>query len=694
MKDPETKLGKILDRVESSRSYFEENASRYSRFRSMVFNTSLDGAAVNALTLTSKPVIEFNILNAYISRLRGEFYRQEPSFTVEQSYDAQGVDLNLLHFLEGHLRAILSDANKDNMNYEVFTDLVSGGYSSVLVYTDYIHNMSMQQKICIERTYDPTLVGYDPNATKSHKGDGRYCYCLHPMPRTKFESIYGVRKKGDINYNGIFGGYNWSYTGEDNEEYVLLCQFFEKRIDMQYIVETVTGETMLKSKYDKQKKLWESSFSGIGVFPEIRGKPRKAEFETVHRYLVTETEVLESMDTDYSMLPLVFYDGDSVMLHRNDTFGAAYQMTRPYVYHCEGIQRLKNFAGSTLANELENIDQNKYRAAIESIPEQYKDAYINYQMPNIALYNSRLPSDPSIQLPPPEPLPRMSPPPELAATFADCDRMAQATLGSYDGAMGINNNQLSGRAIANAAITSNAASAPYIAGYLSGFSRVLEICVDLIPKYYVSERVLPIQSAGGQREHVKVNSQESGALSMQYNPKALSVKVEPGVNFEIQREASFRMLTELSTSFPIFAEFIQTDPRGMKMLLDNLDLRGVDDLKEYAPQFIDERNRRMEEQRQMQKQQAQAQISPLVLKKRELDIKERNEDAAHRVDESKVEVAKTAEDTKRMIALHNIGLGMDRHELDMMRFQSDRADTSISQTRDYLNDQESSEEGD
>jgi len=45
-------------------------------------------------------------------------------------------------------------------------------------------------------------------------------------------------------------------------------------------------------------------------------------------------------------------------------------MTRPYVYHAKGAQKLKNFAGITLANEMENIVQHKFMIAKEALPKE------------------------------------------------------------------------------------------------------------------------------------------------------------------------------------------------------------------------------------------------------------------------------------------------------------------------------------
>src|SRR5579872_6852827 len=93
------KLPDLKKTVEEAHRYFEENASRFNKFMKFVFKSSLNQQEVAALMTTGKPTIEFNILEAYISRQRGEFAKHEPMIEV---HAADGVPLSSLtpQFLE------------------------------------------------------------------------------------------------------------------------------------------------------------------------------------------------------------------------------------------------------------------------------------------------------------------------------------------------------------------------------------------------------------------------------------------------------------------------------------------------------------------------------------------------------------------------------------------------------------------
>ena len=80
----------------------------------------------------------------------------------------------------------------------------------------------------------------------------------------------------------------------------------------------------------------------------------------------------------------------------------------------------------------------------------------------------------------------------ITSTYKMLNPLVQNILGSYDAALGINDNQLSGVAIVEAASQSSATAMPYIVGCLQGFQRAAEVYVSLVPKYFVTPRSLPI----------------------------------------------------------------------------------------------------------------------------------------------------------------------------------------------------------
>lgn len=597
------RLQELKKTVEQAQQYFSENIKRYDEFTKFVFKSSMTDEEAATLAGVGKPTIEFNILEAVISTLRGEFAKQQPNLSVRS---ADGVPLSMinnqftetLNLVEAHLRSIFFDGSNDMLDYNVYSDCLAGGFSVLEVSTEYVNEMSFEQNICVSRVFDPTLTGFDPLARTSHKGDGRFCFKLYPMTREAFEEEFGKEAANEMKFTRSLSGFDWTFQNE-REEIVLVCDFYEKKFRKAKLLKLSNGHTVTEKEYKQVLEKWTED-GRIEQPPIPVGEPRNTTLEYICRYRFCESKVLGYVETNYKFLPLVFVDGNSVYLKESGSYS---QVTRPYVYHAKGIQRLKNFAGQSLANELENTIQHKFIVAIESIPVEYQEAYDDVQKANTLVYNHFLDTNnPTVTLPPPREVSRTPIPPEISNTFRMTDEMTKTILGSYEN-QNVQNAPMSGVAFARSAIQSNNASVPYIVGYIKGLNRVAQIIVDMIPKYYRTPRSLPILLPNGKREYREIN--KHGSLYMNFDPNTLQVKVEAGVNFAMQKEIALQTVISLSQASPTFAQFF--NQYGLPTLLDNIDIRGIDDLKAKAEQFQEQLAQQQQQAQQMQAQQAQMQ---------------------------------------------------------------------------------------
>ncbi len=599
-----TQLDKIKQSVEQAYTYFRPNYERFHQFMRFVYKSTLTEDDIAVLATLGRPQIEFNMMEAYISRLRGEFSRMEPGFVVRAQDGFDDIDPGLLSLLEAHFRAILNDSDNDGFSYDVYTDLLVGGFSVVEVYTDYISPMSMDQKICANRVFDPTLCGFDPLARKSHKGDGGYCFQLFPKEREEVEKEYGSNALKGLKYARSFSGFNWSYRAA-KRDIVLMCQYDKKDFRKEKITKLSNGRVVTVKNYEKWMEIWNEQ-GHIEQPPIPIGKMRETMIENITRYTFSGAELIDTpVETSFSMLPLIFFDGNSAILRDNND-STAEQMTRPYIYNVRDAQRLKNYAGQSLANELENTVEHKFIASVESIPEDYIDAYIDIQKPGTLLYNQFYEGNPEISLAPPREIIRTPIPPQISETFQMSDNLIQGILGSYDAALGIQNNELSGVAIMQGAMHSNAAAMPYTVGFMKGWNRVCQQLLDLIPKYYVTPRSIPIVQPDGKRTYKTIN--KPGNPYMTYDSMSLDVKVEAGVNFAVQKQISLETIIQLMQTSESFANFINT--KGLGILLDNIDIRGIEGLRQAAGQYMEEVAQQQAQAQQMAQQQAAQQIDP------------------------------------------------------------------------------------
>lgn len=616
----ELDLPRIKKDIETSWKYFDDNCKRYNEFYNMVFKTALSQADRETLAKLGKPPLEFPILEAYISRLRGEFAKQQPQIDV---HAAEGLAIGkvddeyirLIKVIQAHLNEIFFTADNDEFTYDVYSDTLAGGFSVARIYTEYVNEDSFMQRIAIERVFNPTLCGFDPLATRSHKGDGRYCFELYPMTQQEFAAEFGAEKAKTFNFTRSLQGFNWSYKNND-DKIVLVGDYYVKVQRSVTLIKVVaneyTDETMTLAEYNKIVKEWDR----IEQIPKILEK-RKSTTTRIDRYRICQNEILEHEETFYPMLPLIFFDGNSVML-KNEAGGVTTQFTKPYVYNAKGIQRLKNFAGQTVGQELEDLLQWKLMIPVEGIPKAYEKIYQNPQIASTLAYHQFNPKQTDQRLDMPQVVQRPQTPPLVKETFDGSDATTQAILGSYDAILGVNDKQISGVAIQQGAMQSNASAVPYLMGYIKGIQRCAEVVIHLLPLIYKTPRSIPIRLPNGKRDYQIINApypkedkqkkmlqkaQEMGmgnemadqqeqdseseelenALMFNYDPKDMNVRIEPGVNAAVQKQVAIDQLTRMMEASPTFAEFMNR--QGLPTLLDNLDIRGVEGLKEMAEQF-------------------------------------------------------------------------------------------------------------
>lgn len=718
-----SKFEMLKANVEQSRKYFDNNTRRYQEDMRFVFQTTLNNIDIQKLNIMQKPIIEFPILEAYISSLIGQFVKQEPTITVSAS-DSMSLDrktpefFQMLDFLEGHIREVLYIANRDGFAEGMYRQCLGGGFAVGQVYTDFSNEMSFEKRIVLKPAFDSTLCGWDPMARESHKGDGGYCFECIPRLREDFEEEFGPETTATLSFTKAFAGFQWSFKDQELGDIVMEVIYYEKQTKDTRIFKLSNGHVVTERQYKEFLEVWEAS-GKLEQAPVVVEK-RNTQLETIHRYRMAGTQILDHEETYYKYLPLVFFDGNSVMI-KTAGDGEATQYTRSYAHHAKGAQTLYNFAGQTMANELENMVQQKYRACIEGIPDSQQDAYANPQIANVLTYHAYDPERPEVQLPPPEVIPRMPAPPTLSEAFQMMPNTIQAILGSYDAQLGIVGDKISGAAIEKGAIQSGFNSSPYLINHIKSMTRVAEIIVDLIPKFYVTPRSIPIRGSDGKRDYVLINTeqnaqgqqtpqggqqqmqgqqmqgqqqdqqmegaaQQGGNPNMQggqqmhkinfdYDSHDLEVKLEAGVSNVLQKQASLQMIVQMAGSSEIFSEFINT--YGLETMLDNMDIRGIDKLKEMAAHFMQQKQQAAEQAAQQPSPEQQLLQTQEKIAMAQIQARQAEHQGNLSIQTAKVAVEKEKADNQHLEALAKLELTADESVLAKEQADSEAAHRAI-----------------
>jgi hypothetical protein len=452
--------------------------------------------------------------------------------------------------------------------------------------------MSFEQKIIVENVFDPTLCGFDPMARQNTKSDGSYCFAITPMTRENFIEEFGEEAADGLSFAREQDGFTWSYELEEHQ-IVLVVTFFVKEKSKKKIAKLSNGHSIVKEHYPQLQQMWNDR-GFIEQIPQII-EERYTEFETIHQYIFAGNKMLDHVETNFKYLPIVFMDGNSVFIKKQKS-GPTKEMTKPYCLQAKGAQRTKNFAGQTAGGEIEDMIQHKFMVAKEAIPKDYEDAYTNVQNAALLVYNLFDPKNPGVQLPPPQVVQRTPTPPIVMETFAQMDQTIQMILGSYDAQMGIVGDNISGKAIEKGAMHSSATSQPYYMGYISGLNQIARILLDLIPKYYRTPRSIPIKHPNGKRDYQIINDESNqDSVFMNYDPNDIEIRVEAGINTNMQKMESLNTIIKMSAASEIFGKFINT--MGLPIIVENLEIRNSEKLRDLAEKFLQQEQEAAEQKK-------------------------------------------------------------------------------------------------
>lgn len=603
------------------RKAWQENINRFNYWRQLIYKTTISDTERSILVAIDKPVVEFNIMQPYVDRALGEYSENEPSVTATKK-DGANVSSEQLHTIGGYIRHVIEQAQRQSQLYRIYQDCLSGGYSAGIIYTDWANSTDFSQVIKVKRAFDPTLCGWDLMGELPHKGDAEYCFQSYPRcvdDILKQYSFADVGRKSWIRKNKDFG---WAYES-GGKKYMMESEFYKKEYKEHVIYFLADESSILKEHYEMAIAAWDRTEQPPQVIAE-----RKARKCTIYRDIFIEDQVLSHEATNYTELPIVFFDGNSIDIRESGTnkygfsndFGNGSngrmdlrQMTKPMVYNALGTQQLKNFTGQTLANELEALIQSKFMIAMESLPPEgpYLDAYTNIQKANTLVWKSADPNNPDRPLPSPQTIQRPPIPPEIAQAFQLCDITLQNTLGAFEAGMGNNgSNPMSGKAVAMHMMMSDSVMKPYIYNHMQSLTQIAKGILGLIPSVHITKKMLPIIDIKGERQEVFINGGQEHDISMDFDPETIGIEVEAGLNSSLKRQRAIDQFVTLSRAYPKFGEFFGAV--GLPIVVDNLEVEGADVLKEMLPQYMQEQKQK--EQQLMQQQQQQMQNNPLMMK--------------------------------------------------------------------------------
>jgi len=651
--------------------YWKDNNEYYCKMRNFVFKSTVTKDQEAALDLLKRPKLGFNILEMFLSRQRGEFAKHEPD-VFGRADDNANVPPQLLDLVEGALRYMLHEANEDGFEYQIYSECSSGGFSTAKTYLDYRDEFSFEQVVKMEKSFDSLLVGFDPLARKPHKADGEYCFEVFPLTEKEFKNRFSkIDIKGlKFSANPSFDDFTFSYYS-GNKKMILLCYFYHKRktkMTIHNITDPLTGKMdnrgMPDKEYKELIKTWKNRYPNVDE-PKIISS--RTTFKTeVYRYIFIDNQILSPYDVDDDMiekdygvnttfpdLPIVFFDGNSEIL-RESPQAASKQVVRAFHHNAVGVQMLKNVAGQTIANEMENLSQVRLAMPSESMDNTQLDLYKNPQSTQILPYQQYMDKNVDKPLNPPTIIPRPEIPASVVNIFQLCDQATQMCMGSFDSTLGKLEQDVSRAAFIEAATQSNAAAMPYIVNFIKSLGRLAQVAANMLPQILTNRSSVPIIDRKGEKQTVDLNSPEFEPIknatddnTIKYAADFIKIKVEAGVNFAIQKTRALQQIMALLPLMPRLSQILNT-AEGFTYFLNNMDFKNVDKLIELNKEMAKQEAKQppappppavMEIQRKTKKDQMDAQLQAASIKNDQQQVQNKTAEIALEHQRAQMEAA-------------------------------------------------------
>lgn len=661
-------------------SFFKENIANYKKWMRFAFKDTMTGSEKAALQKMSRPKLQINYTDPYLSRLLGEYSSMAPEPVVSGNGTGNPLNVSLTDVAEQHMAHIFHVYNKNDRN-RVIQEQCGGGFSAFKVITDYTGKKTFRQIIKFVKCKDPTMVFFDPMDRSHAKSESKMWGELHPFEKEDFKDKYPEYAKHaeQLGYNENIGDIvPFSYKN-GSKDILIMAEYYRKEYVNKNLLELADGQVMFESEYNDMLKDWNET-----IPPPIEKRRRKVKDEVVKRYLFIGNKILKEETVAYPGCNYFFVPGKDAWVYADESSSQVEQVTCSFIKNAVDPQRMLNGMAQAIAAFSENIMAQKY--IIEETTLSDPDSWKEPNTPGNLLWRAM--PDGEHLMPAPIVVQQQDLPQSLVVMYQSMQQTLQNTMGIYDATLGIQEKDLSGIAVENAATQNNAVSMPYFLSYMTSINAASTFMLKMMPIYYVTPMTIPILDKEGERKFISINNEnDPNSIKFEFDDEDLEVEVTAGQTFALQKDKSLKAMVTLMQAVPAFADVMNR--KGLPIIIDQLDIRKVDTLKEIVKQDEAEK----EKMQQQQGQQPNPMQVEIQMKQKEMMMKQQKDqmDAQIKIRQLQLEQEKLANEMRiaEIQLAQSTANDAIQHEKVMAEINSHRMDaaTSLAEAELRHNDQ-------
>jgi hypothetical protein len=459
-----------------------------------------------------------------------------PSIKVRPVDDS--ADVEVAEVMNGIIRHIESESKADLAYDWASEGSVDSGLGFFRIVTEYVHG-TFQQEIKIKKIPNRFSVYRDPDSYEIDGSDQKECLITEMVTRKAFKKMYP--KADACEWSSSSGDTNTWVT--ENEIRIAEYFYCDYEKDVLYLLES--GDSIYASQYAEKYADTEK--------PVVIDQ-REASRKVVKWAKLSGAEVLEESTFAGSYIPVIPVFGIVTVVDGRMHW-------RGIVRGAKDPQRMYNYNRSTIAESLSLT----VKAPFIGATGQFKSTSKRWASANRVNY-AYLEYDPVTtngQLaPPPQRQGFAGVPAGLLQDIQTSEHDIQAGLGMYQASLGQDSNAKSGRALNAQRQQGDIATFHFPDNLAKSVAHAGKIIVEIIPKYYDTQRVIRILGEDGSQEFAKIDpTQEQAVTEMQdenaevkkiYNLGVgkYDVVATSGASFASKREEGAEFLTALAQSNP------------------------------------------------------------------------------------------------------------------------------------------------
>lgn len=501
-----------------------------------------------------RPCLTINRLPAFCRQVVNDARQNRPQIVVS-GVDSQA-DPKTAEILSGVIRHIERNSDADVAYDTAIEWAVYGGFGYWTVDADYASDDGFEQELFLRRAANPFAIYGDPDSEAADSSDWTRAFQVSTITEDAFRESYGKREMQSWG-NAALG------DDEAAQGHVRIAKYWQVTREPKTLVLLSNGAVVSEDELTADRL---AMMQAMGIAPTER--TRKVQQSKVRYHILSGAEELDSGEWKGRYIPIVPVYGDEVNIEGK-------RHLRSLIRDAIDPARMFNY-WRTVSTELVALAP---RAPYIGPKGSFKTDAKKWQTANTQNW-PYIEYDFVTNQPPPQRQPFTGPPAGALQEALNASDDMKSIMGIYDASLGARSNETSGRAIMARQREGDVSTFHFVDNLSRAIRHTGRILLDLIPKYYDTERVIRIIGQDETPQQVTINTEaenpQTGEVERIFDLSVgrYDVAVKAGPSFTTQREEAAAQMTELVRAFPDAAPVIGD------LIAKNLDWPGADEIAE------------------------------------------------------------------------------------------------------------------